>query len=79
MILCSAFLFAPLATVNAARFSGFGFEPAGADYGKFPEWSNRNLKKNGCQFPAVIKILHPASGFGFILLCRDSRQPSRPS
>jgi hypothetical protein len=79
MILCSAFLFAPLATVNTARFPGFGFEPARADYGKIPEWSNRNLKKNGCRLPAAIKILHPAPGFGFILPCRDSRKPSRPS
>ncbi len=27
--------------------------------------------------PAIIKILHPAPGFGFILPCRDSRKPSR--
>jgi hypothetical protein len=45
MILCSAFLFAPLAAVNAASLFGFGFEPAHADYGKFLKRSNRNLKK----------------------------------
>ena len=79
MILCSTFLFAPLAAVNAARLFGFGFEPAHADYGKFPERSNRNLKKMRKLFPPANKTLHPASGFGFILPCRDSRKPSRPS
>jgi hypothetical protein len=78
MILCSAFLFAPLATINATRRFGFGFEPARADYGKFLNRSNRNLKKKSGLSPANI-ILHPAPGFGFILLCRDSRKPSRPS
>jgi hypothetical protein len=36
-------------------------------------------KKNGCPLLAAIKILHPVSGFGFILPCRDSRKPSRSS
>ena len=79
MILCSAFLFAPLAAVNAAKYFSFAFELARADYGKLSKRSNRNLKKNGCLLPAVIKILHPAPGFGFILPCRDSRKLSRPS
>jgi hypothetical protein len=78
MILCSAFLFAPLAAVNTTRLFGFGFEPAHADYGKFPERSNRNRKKKK-SFPPANKTLHPAPGFGFILPCRDSRKPSRPS
>ena len=45
MILCSAFLFAPLAAVNATKYFGFAFELARADYGKFSKRSNRNLKK----------------------------------
>jgi hypothetical protein len=78
MILCSAFLFAPLAAVNATSLFGFGFEPAHADYGKFLKRSNRNLKKEKVSPPANI-LLRPAPGFGFILPCRDSHKPSRPS
>jgi len=78
MILCSAFLFASLAATFAAKFSWFclRWPVARADYGKFPLWSNRNLKKMA--WP-VNKTLRPASGFGFILLCGDSCKPSRPS
>jgi hypothetical protein len=79
MILYSAFLFAPLANAAAARFSGFVFVLARADYVKFLKWSNRFLKKFGCLPSAFIKILHPAPGFGFILPCRDSRKPSGAS
>jgi hypothetical protein len=61
------------------RFFGFGRGPARADYGKLSKRSNRNLKKMRHLLPAVIKILHPTAGFGFILLCRDSRKLSRPS
>jgi hypothetical protein len=79
MILCSAFLFAPLAAINATRLFGFGCEPAHADYGKFPGRSNRNRKKMRNLSPPANKTLHPAPGFGFILPCRDRRKPSRPS
>jgi hypothetical protein len=54
MILCSAFLFAPLAAVNATSLFGFGFEPAHADYGKFLKRSNRNLKKKRKLFRLLI-------------------------
>jgi hypothetical protein len=79
MILCSAFLFAPLAAVNAASRFGFGFEPAHADYGKFLKRSNRNLKKRERFSAGQYIILRPAPGFGFILPCRDGHKPSRPS
>jgi hypothetical protein len=45
MILCSAFLFASLAAARPTNFFWFGLTAAGADYGIFSPWSNRNLKK----------------------------------
>jgi hypothetical protein len=80
MILCSAFLFAPLAAVNTTGLFGFGFEPAHADLitGNSPNGQTEIVKKKK-SFPPANKTLHPAPGFGFILPCRDSRKPSRPS
>jgi len=78
MIVCSAFLFAPLTAVHAAALSGFGFELARADYGKIPKRSNRNLQKIAGGGRVAIKTLHPRSGFGFILAVPDSRQLSCP-
>jgi hypothetical protein len=46
--------------------------------GNSPNGQTEILKKEKA-FPPANKTLRPASGFGFILPCRDSRKPSRPS
>jgi hypothetical protein len=46
--------------------------------GNSPNGQIEILKKEKA-FPPANKTLRPASGFGFILPCRDSRKPSRPS